>query len=437
MHTQEQLQRHLDYIEQNLQADISVEELCRSAGYSYAQYCRLFRHYVGTSPVAYITRRKLLHAVCDIAAGVSETQAALCYGFTTYAGFYKAFRREFGCSPGAFLKEHRTSKPYRINIFQEEPIVISKKQIQHVLTHWHLQREGVTGIFRANTGRQHENAYSVGEAYILKISANLGRIQNALQITHALQRTDVPTAAVVQTTNGADYVQDGELYFLVTTRISGAPLKCAYILVKPDIAFSIGINLAKLHAVLKKLDEKNYTKVNLYENVMQSALPKVQEVMHLQEGFVRDYISRFGSAQDKLPRQIIHRDVNPSNMLFENGSFKAFVDFELSEINARIFDIGYCCTSILSECFSDLGADKENWFAVCEALVAGYESVSPLSMEEKQALPYMMYSIQMLCIAYFSQFDKYDALAKINIDILNWMQSAQLEMAGTAHNKHT
>lgn len=38
------------------------------------------------------------------------------YGFDTYAGFYKAFQREFGITPGAFLKTCRAGRPCRLNL---------------------------------------------------------------------------------------------------------------------------------------------------------------------------------------------------------------------------------------------------------------------------------------------------------------------------------
>lgn len=80
-------------------------------------------------------------------------------------------------------------------------------------------------------------------------------------------------------------------------------------------------------------------------------------------------------------------------MIFENGKFKGFIDFDLTQVNIRIFD----------------------------NLVKGYESITPLSAYEKQALPYVIYSIQIICIAYFSKFYKFENLTKINIDMLKWL----------------
>ena len=42
-----------------------------------------------------------------------------------------------------------------------------------------------------------------------------------------------------------------------------------------------------------------------------------------------------------------------SNVIFKDNEFQGFIDFELLESNVRVFDLCYCCTSILSELYSD------------------------------------------------------------------------------------
>jgi len=49
-----------------------------------------------------------------------------------------------------------------------------------------------------------------------------------------------------------------------------------------------------------------------------------------------DYIENFGALYGKLPKQLIHRDPNPSNILFEGDEVSGFIDFDLSEINIRL-----------------------------------------------------------------------------------------------------
>lgn len=84
-----------------------------------------------------------MFAVYEMNGKISKTDIAFEFGFDTYAGFYKAFKREFGCSPSKFAKSYVGNKPYKINILQEEHIMVSKTKIQKILPNWDLQNSVV------------------------------------------------------------------------------------------------------------------------------------------------------------------------------------------------------------------------------------------------------------------------------------------------------
>ena len=63
------IQQSLDYIEDNLKAEISIAELADMAGYSLYHYERIFKNLVGISISQYVKRRRLLHAAFEIAGG--------------------------------------------------------------------------------------------------------------------------------------------------------------------------------------------------------------------------------------------------------------------------------------------------------------------------------------------------------------------------------
>ena len=107
----EQLQQTLDHIEAHLRAELTAGELAQMAGYSVYHYSRLFRAATGMSVGHYILRRRLLHGGYAMAQGKSGVDAAAEYGFDTYAGFYRAFLREFGCTPSEYLRSSRGKKP--------------------------------------------------------------------------------------------------------------------------------------------------------------------------------------------------------------------------------------------------------------------------------------------------------------------------------------
>jgi len=104
----------LSYIEDNVRAEITAEELAAAAGYSAWHYARMFARVTGLPVAEYITKRRVELALGEMADGRRAEEAALEYGFDTYAGFYKAVVRIYGCSPRRYLYINRNN-PININ----------------------------------------------------------------------------------------------------------------------------------------------------------------------------------------------------------------------------------------------------------------------------------------------------------------------------------
>ena len=93
------IQGVLDEIERLIKEDIDTKDLARRAGYSLYHFRRIFIETTGTPVGSYITRRKLEHALYELAQGRKVLDVALEYGFHTHAGFTKAFKKHFGYPP--------------------------------------------------------------------------------------------------------------------------------------------------------------------------------------------------------------------------------------------------------------------------------------------------------------------------------------------------
>ena len=213
------IQKSIDYIEDNLKTDITAKELSEMAGFSLFHYYRLFQSAVGMPVMQYITRRRLLNALYDMHCGERIIAVALAYGFETQAGLYKAFVREFGYTPTAFLNMSKKKKPYRINLFKEERIMISHKKMKEVLQNWGLENEKLTDIVYAETGNVSESACYVGDNYIIKFSPNLGNVEKHILLSQAIENVGLSTTTPIKTLAGQFVVASEELYFYVTNRL--------------------------------------------------------------------------------------------------------------------------------------------------------------------------------------------------------------------------
>ncbi len=416
----DRIQLALDYMEQNLKTDIHLKDLSRMAGYSEAYYSDLFKKATGMPIGQYLVRRRLAHAICEISAGRRMLDIALEYGFDTYAGFYRAFCREYGCSPSDYLKDHHPARPYKICLKQEEKIMLSKKGIQGLLSHWGMEQETISEIYYEWSGRVSENDFQIGDEYILKISAIPGGLKRHADISQALRESDIHVSEPVPAKDGRLVVQDGDIFCILCRKVTGTHCDSRALFAKGDeaMAYRFGEMTGKLHQALCGLDSDICQENHLYDSVRTWALEETRKKVDLPLSFVKEYERNFGASYEKLPKQVIHRNMNLSYIFIEEGSMTGITDFELSEYCIRLFDPCYAATGILSENFVDREECILKWLPLYRQILKGYDDVVHMTEEEKKAVPYVVLSIQMICVAYFSQMEKYSDLAKINEHML-------------------
>jgi len=95
----------LDYIEQNLHNKITAPEIARLIGMSPVHMHRLFTFAYGMSVAEYVRKRKLTESLSDLLQGKkSVLEIALSYGFEYEQSFTRAFKAEFGMTPGQYRK---------------------------------------------------------------------------------------------------------------------------------------------------------------------------------------------------------------------------------------------------------------------------------------------------------------------------------------------
>ena len=362
----------------------------------------------------YILRRRLLHGVYAMKQGSTKTDAALSFGFDTYAGFYKAFCREFGSTPSEFLQSSRAKRPYRIDITKEEHMTITHKKAAQILKHWNLDGETITDIYYEGTGNKNDNACYVGEKYVLKFTANLGKLKKHIKVSKELESIGLLSAVPVPTTRGAEYISDGEVYFYLTCRLPGEQM-AAHRFADGDGRF-VGEIIGQLHLALSGIEDC-VSEADLLATLRDWALPKAKAALNLADTFCKDYLDTFSALYPKLPRHIIHRDPNPGNIICANDQW-GFIDFELAERNARIYDPCYAATAVLSETF---GQDNDKWLRLYWDIICGYDSVAHLTDAERLSVPYVILANQFVCVAWFAGQDKYAEIFEINKRMTAWL----------------
>ena len=106
----EQLSRYeaiTQYVDEHLDEHLSLDTLARQFYLSKYYLVHLFRENTGLSVHQYILKKRLA-ACCDaMRGGTAVGEAYRQWGFGDYSAFYRAFRKEYGMSPSAYIELHR------------------------------------------------------------------------------------------------------------------------------------------------------------------------------------------------------------------------------------------------------------------------------------------------------------------------------------------
>lgn len=418
------IQESIDYIEKNLKDELNTELLAKRAAFSVFYYYRVFQSFTGMPVMQYIQKRKLLHAIYEIEIGKPMCTVESDYGYETHSGFYKAFKKEFGCSPTKYFILHKPKKPFKINLKEENHIMVTHKKLKGVLENWYMDEPVlIEDIYYSNEERA-TNCWKINKKFIIKTGENIEGLTQHINISKLLVEAGLVASIPIKTKCNLDYYLEDELYFCLMRPVEGIMMSSRELFNDKNYkekARYIGEVIGKLHNVIRNYDDKlkhNYN--NLFENVSKWAIPMVREKLGIPLKFYEEYRNIFGQVYNKLPKQIIHRDLNPSNIITKDGKVIGFIDFELTEKNIRIYDPCYAATAILSEIFSE-SKNIKKWFEIYENIIRGYDNICNLTTEEKEVLPYVVLSNQIICYAYFNQFDKFEELKTINRNMTLWL----------------
>ena len=106
----EQLSRYeaiARYVDQHLDEPLSLDALAKQFYLSKFYLVHLFRENTGLSVHQYLLKKRLA-ACCDaMQGGAAVGEVCRRWGFGDYSAFYRAFRKEYGMSPSAYLELHR------------------------------------------------------------------------------------------------------------------------------------------------------------------------------------------------------------------------------------------------------------------------------------------------------------------------------------------
>ncbi|MBQ9032481.1 MAG: AraC family transcriptional regulator [Parasporobacterium sp.] len=95
-----------DYIKENYNKDITLDSLSSVFGYAPTYISKMFQKYAGCSFKNYLTKIRLEHVVQDLgSSGDALDRIAARQGFPDRKALSKAFRNQYGMTPGQYRKQ--------------------------------------------------------------------------------------------------------------------------------------------------------------------------------------------------------------------------------------------------------------------------------------------------------------------------------------------
>jgi Ser/Thr protein kinase RdoA (MazF antagonist) len=278
--------------------------------------------------------------------------------------------------------------------------------------------------------RAADDVWAVGKDYVLKVGEREKFLRGFL-VASALAAQGF-LAATPMTTRQGEWLACGEPAFALARRLEGEPLKTAkrFGEGREEYGLQYGQGLARLHRALASVEAAiRPAEEDLPKQLLGWALPALrlqneQWKMGLGEAFFEKLLRELSETLPHLPKQLIHRDPHPGNILFEGEKLSGFIDFELSVRGIRLWDPCYCATGILSEA-EDLPSAERGWIELLRGILRGYHGLNPLIEAERRAVFPVLCAIQAICIAFFESREDFKALAKKNREILRFIASAE------------
>jgi AraC family transcriptional regulator len=99
------LNRVLEYVHAHLGGALDIRGMASAANLSRFHFSRAFKASTGQTPYQYASAKRLAQAKVLLAQNQPLAEIALALNFSSQANFTRAFRREFGITPGRYREQ--------------------------------------------------------------------------------------------------------------------------------------------------------------------------------------------------------------------------------------------------------------------------------------------------------------------------------------------
>lgn len=289
--------------------------------------------------------------------------------------------------------------------------------MKDLLRNWDIAYSEITEI--------QEDVWKIDDIYFLKAATNEDWTRNFM-LSMELRKAGIPAPEVVATRNGDTYLMQENKYYYLTRTLKGRHYSREEIIENPELAHLVGQVIAKLHWAFTEIpDEHRFEDADFVKEL--NGWIKSNLVEHASNSYTysifQDCVSKLESVYNNLKRHLIHRDMHLGNILFVGHEITGYIDFDITQINVRIFDIAYLLAGWIVNKVDD-DAYMSKWRQTVKHVIEGYQEVQQLYEIELSSIVIMMCCIEILFVAYYSGM-KDTENASLAEECLKWLWSNQ------------
>ena len=154
----------------------------------------------------------------------------------------------------------------------------------------------------------------------------------------------------------------------------------------PDNCYQVGVQTAKLHLITKNLNGKRENKLSIktWRKIYQNIRKDCSKIHKDLPTIIERNLDEIESGWPKnIPSGIIHADLFPDNIFFENEKLTGIIDFYFSCNDFYAFEIAVCLNAL---CFEGISENLSFNVTKAKKFIDGYSSIRQLSENEKNSL---------------------------------------------------
>lgn len=303
-------------------------------------------------------------------------------------------------------------------------------QLEETLKHWNDNAIADWHVIQDNIA---QITLVDGSQFVLKqlgmgTEEAIRRLHFEHDVLHHVSQMGLSVAAPLLSKEGVPYVVDTDQVYRLSKWLPNQPAEVCTSEERVRLYQNYGAAIGRFHQALADYNDDEILsrtwQTDLHKRMLGEAVPVI--LAHLDRSHLLTFQALLAEIEPdmceafaNLPLQPIIWDCHPGNVAVDGFEVSGFIDCDHISVAPRIFDLADFLVHLLKWSVGD-EQKVAIWLTHYPQLLAGYETVTQLSRQERSALFYAMVGIPLIFMDFFLQNDMHK-LIKTEFDMFGWL----------------